>query len=109
MLCDFAEYYHIYDYKALPVDTQAALLFGLSPNSRTKRAIVGMKYDQETLLLAAILDDLRLILWQRSKKGAKKPESILKAMTEPEKKEKKEIMTFATPEDFEKARRELNG
>jgi len=109
MLCDFAEYYHIYDYKALPVETQAALLFGLSTNSRTKRAIVGMKYDQETLLLAAILDDLRLILWQRSKKGTKKPESILKAMTEPEKKEKKEIMTFATPEEFEKARRELNG
>lgn len=70
-------------------------------------AISGQRYDNETLLLAAILDQLRLIVWTKSKKGAKKPESIYKAMTEPEKAKKPEIMVFDSPEDFERARQAL--
>lgn len=39
MICDLAEYYHIYDYKQLPVETLAILVYGLRDNSRIKMII----------------------------------------------------------------------
>ena len=39
LICDFAETYHIYDYKRLPLTTVAALAVGLRENSRLKMAM----------------------------------------------------------------------
>lgn len=75
--------------------------------SRTIRAITGIKQDQAELLLAAILDQLRIITWTRSKKGTKKPESVLALMTGKNKAEKEEVKGFSSAESFEAARQEL--
>lgn len=71
LICDFAEYYHIYDYRALPVKYAATLACGLGENSRIKKALSGTSYDTETLLLAAAVDRLSLIWWSKTQDGQK--------------------------------------
>ena len=47
------------------------------------------------------------MVWSKTKdaeKGRRRPKSIVEALT---KEEKKEIMSFATAEDFEEARRKI--
>lgn len=61
LLCDLAETYHVYDLKALPVLTLAALSFGLRDDSRIKMKIAGMVYLSPVILQAAIADNLALI------------------------------------------------
>ena len=61
LLCDLAETYHVYDLKALPVLTLAALSFGLRDDSRIKMKLSGMVYVSPVILQAAIADNLALI------------------------------------------------
>ena len=69
LICDFAEYYHIYNYRALPVKYAATLACGLRENSRIKKALSGTSYDTETLLLAAAVGRLSLIWWSKTQDG----------------------------------------
>lgn len=61
LLCDLAETYHVYDLKALPVQTLAALSFGLRDDSRIKMKLSGMVYVSPIILQAEIVDNLALI------------------------------------------------
>lgn len=61
LLCDLAETYHVYDLKALPVQTLAALSFGLRDDSRIKMKLSGMVYVSPVILQAEIVDNLALI------------------------------------------------
>lgn len=61
LLCDLAETYHVYDLKALPVQTLAALSFGLRDDSRIKMKMAGMVYVSPVILQAEIVDNLALI------------------------------------------------
>ena len=61
LLCDLAETYGIFDLNALPVETLAALSFGLRENSRIKRKMAGMVEVDAMELLAVIADNLTLI------------------------------------------------
>lgn len=69
LVCDFAEYYHVYDFQALPVTLAATLVSGLREDSRTKMKIHGRKQPIETMLLAAIADRLSLLVWFETKDG----------------------------------------
>lgn len=71
LICDLAETYRIYDYKALPVHITAALAFGLREDSRIKQKLGGTKIPGSGLLLAAIVDRLSLILWGQTEDGHK--------------------------------------
>ena len=52
LLCDLAETYGIFDFNALPVETLAALSFGLRENSRIKRKMSGaLEVDEMELLV----------------------------------------------------------
>lgn len=83
LICDFAERYHVLDWRALPVKTAAALARGLGADSRIMRKISGAPADSATLLLAAIADALHLLVWQNTEAGVKgenRPKSLLKML-----------------------------
>ena len=50
IICDFLQYYHVLDYRSLPLQQAAILAFGLPPESRTMTSITGMKYSHSELL-----------------------------------------------------------
>ena len=109
LICDFAETYHIYDYKAMPPKQAAILAAGLSNESRIKRKLNGSKYTTNTLLLAHIADTLNMLLWFRTKdgqSGINKPKSLLEMLTT---EQKQELATFDTIEAYEAARARIIG
>lgn len=61
LLCDLAETYHIFDMRALPVKTLAALSVGLRANARIKMKMAGMQYISPMVLQCAIADHLALL------------------------------------------------
>lgn len=70
LICDFAETYHIYDWRQLPARYAATLAAGLRPDARTVLKINGSAWPMDTLLLASIADSSRLLVWQRSQAAA---------------------------------------
>ena len=81
LICDFAEVYHVYDWRALPLKTAATLAVGLGPDSRIMRKMSGIEWPLETLLLAMVADGVRIISWQlidqKARRGKTPPKSIL--------------------------------
>ena len=110
LICDLAETYHILNYRELPPTLVATLVLGLPDHSRLKMKVSGQKITTEQAMLAVIIDDLNLLLWQRSKRR-KKPESLYKKRTE--EKQKDELLSFSSPEEYEewmrKKREKWNG
>lgn len=107
LTCDFAETYHVIKWRALPVRMAAVLAFGLSEESRIKKAIAKVEITTDTMLRAIAVDCLRLMLWQNSKDGAKgvnRPESILDQLVGRNKQKEQDFITFDTPEEFERLR-----
>ena len=81
----------------------ATLTFGLSDTSRTKKKLSKQKLSLEEMLLAIVADRLGVLIWQQTKdghKGRNHPKSIFKDLTE-EKKDKEELESFQSSEDFE--------
>ena len=109
VICDLAETYHIYDYRALPVRTLATLCAGLRPDARIKMKMAGMRHPLNTYLLAGILDRLSMLVWAQSKdaRPSNKPKSILEMLMRPPGKEESKTIAFDSPEDFEAARRKI--
>ena len=64
LICDLAETYGIYDYRALPVMTLAALVSGLRPDSRIKMKMSGITEVSSEVLLVQIFDILQLMRYQ---------------------------------------------
>jgi hypothetical protein len=106
LICDLWETYQVTDWRALPLQTAAVLAFGLSGDSRIKKAISkAPAYDLSDILLAVIADGVKLLAWMQTRdgqKGRNRPASITSKMTEVEK--PKEFKTFETAEAFEAAR-----
>ena len=111
LICDLAETYHILDWRALPL---AALSAGLREDSRIKMKIAGMKADQDTLLLAAAVDRLSLLMWAKTKdgqKGRNPPKSIFDELTRrPEdKKENEKATVYDSVDAFREAWKQAVG
>lgn len=110
-MCDFAETYHLYDYRALPLRTAAALFVGLGPNSRIKRKLSGQTVDANTALLAIIADRLGLLVWGQTKdgqRGRNRPKSIFDTIVSGEK-ENSTVRGYSSVEEFEAARQKIIG
>ena len=69
LVCDLAETYGIFDYKALPVSLLATLSSGLGDDSRIKRKIAGSTATKTEILLAAAVDLLSLLWWAQTEDG----------------------------------------
>ena len=111
LVCDFAEYYHIYDLASIKARTAAVLACGLPPDSRTIRQLSGQKLTLDTYLQAGILDSMQMLIYLYLKKNYKgkykKPESIINKLSGLGKEDENEIRSFRTAEEFERARAQL--
>ena len=111
-ICDMAETYHVFDWRALPLRTAATLAAGLREDSRAAMALKGQRASTETLMQAAALDYLALLWWSKTEDGAKnrrRPESVLQKITaDPEEKES-DVVVFDSIEAYEAARAKLIG
>lgn len=106
LICDFAETYHIYDFKRLPIKTVAALALGLKDDSRIKMKMSGAKAPTDILLLAAAVDRLSLLVWAKTKdaeKGRNRPKSILESISPAD----KDTTAYSSGEEFMKERERL--
>ena len=105
MICDLAETYHILDYKELPPSLVATLVVGLRDDARIKQKISKSKLTVDQSLLALICDGINILIWQRSKDGAKgrnRPESMFKKLMGLDKKQNDELMVFDTTDDYDR-------
>ena len=108
LICDFAETYHILDYRELSPEKAAILCFGLRDDSRVKMFVSGTKLTLERTLLAKISDELSFQSWAKTKDGQKnrnRPQSILKSLLEDKTEDKAEVFTNA--EEFNEAWRKI--
>ena len=108
LICDFAETYHILNYKELPLDLVATLCFGLRDNSRIKMLLSDTNISTDTMLLACMADRLTLLLWMNSEDGKKnrnRPQAITAKLME--KPKESEYMTFRSIDDFERKRQSI--
>lgn len=100
LICDFAEVYHVFDWRALPVRLAATLAMGLGPKSRIMRKMSGCETDIDTLLLATISDALRVLVWQNTEDGSRgrnRPTLISELLSGSEEK----TVGFDTPAEFD--------
>lgn len=103
LICDFAETYHIYDIRSLPVKLAATLAAGLRDDSRIKLKAAGSAVPLESMLLAMIADRIELFRYGFSENAAKKkdvPTSVLAAITG-NNKQTTDADGFETPEEFD--------
>lgn len=106
LICDFAETYHIYDYRQLPARLAAVYACGLRQDSRIRIRLSGVNITQDQMLLSVIADSTRVLVWQNTKDGVagkNQPKSILALLTGQEK-EKEKPERFASGEEFLKWR-----
>lgn len=111
LICDFAETYGIYDFRALPLSLVATLAAGLRDDSRIKMRLSGTKASKTEILLAAAVDRLSMLLWAQTEDGrnnVNRPKSILAIITGDENDEKS-ISSFESAADFEKKWEEITG
>lgn len=106
LLCDLAETYHVYDFRALPVSTLAVLCFGLREDSRIKMQMAGLNHIPNQALFVNMTDTLQLIRYQLfSKKSESKPtlftDRLLNNIKE------SDVVLFDSGEAFEKARQKI--
>lgn len=108
LICDFAETYHVFNYRGLPLTYAAVLASGLRDDSRIKMKIAKLTVSFDTLLLCAILDAARVGNWMQTKDGIKGrniPESLTQSIIGMN--EKDGNAGFSSGEDFESERRRL--
>ena len=109
LICDFAETYHILDYKWLPLTLAAALASGLRDESRIKMKLSGARIDKTTALLAAAVDRLSMLVWAKTKdaeKNKNRPKSMLALLLKQDG-PKDDLEKFDTAEEFEAARKRI--
>lgn len=109
LICDLAETYGIYEYRSLPASKVAAFSVGLRDESRIKMLMNKHKYPLNTILMASILDSLKMLSWSfvGSANGEERPESLTAILLGIEQENEKENNGFNSPEDFERARNEI--
>lgn len=69
IICDLAEYYHIYNYENYDPLYIATLVRGLGGYSRLMRELAGNKYTEQERLTAKICDNLSVLIWQNTPDG----------------------------------------
>lgn len=108
LICDFAETYHIYDYRRLPLTRAAVFACGLGASSRIMMRLSDQRVTTETLLLAQITDGMNQLLWSKTEDAEhdkNRPKSIVSALIGTAETESEEH--FSSGEDFERARRQI--
>lgn len=104
LVCDLAETYHIYDWRALPLRTAATLASGLGVTSRIKTKMGGLSVPLDLLIEAGIQDRLSLLVWAKTKDaqhGRNRPAMLTDELLDCK---DEDSLSFASGEDFERFR-----
>lgn len=113
LVCDLAETYGVFDYKALPVEILAVLVAGLREESRSKMNLSGRKAAKMEILVAAAVDRLSRIAWLLGfvcPHEGEPPRSVLSAILgEAEIQEGDAATVFDSPEAFEQEWERITG
>ena len=107
LVCDLAETYQIYDYRSLPVRLVATLSAGLRDNARIKLKAAETPVSLETIILAAIADNLTMLRAGMDRRNRGKPFLFTDAIHGEKKKQK--VRSFRTAEEFEAALTRIRG
>ena len=107
LICDLAETYHVYDYRSLPVKLVATLSAGLRDDARIKLMAADSSVGLDTIILAAIADNLTMLRAGMDKKNKGKPFLFSEALRGEKKKQK--VRGFRTAEEFEAALKRIRG
>ena len=110
LICDLAETYNVYDYRALSPSLAGVLACGLRDNSRIKMVMSGQKISTDRTINAAILDRLSILTWQNTEdghNGVNQPPSVLKELLgEPQ--TETECVSFDSGADFDAYMERIN-
>lgn len=109
LICDLAEYYHVYDYRSLPVKLVVTFFVGLRGDSRIRTVNKTVKVNETKWLLMLIVDNLTILNYKLSGKTVDTKELLTGLMlNEAEKKEKVKVKTkvFESSDDFMNAWKE---
>ena len=110
VICDLAETYGIFDFRSMPARLVATLAAGLRDDSRIKMKLAGARAAQADVLLAAAVDRLSILVWQKTKdgqRGRNRPKMIAPKLAGKER--EKEVVSFSTPGEFEAAMKRIRG
>ena len=108
LVCDLAETYGVFNYRAFPPRTVATLCFGLSVNSRVRSRQMGLSVPLDTFLAAQTVDAIRMLCWLNSKDGEKnqnRPDTISDKLILKE--PVSDNGRFADPDEFERYREQF--
>lgn len=110
LICDFAQFYGITDYRSIDIRTAAVLACGLPPESRTVRRLTGQTYNLEEHLLMLVIDNLSALVWLNGSRKGKKPTPIRKLLENSKNKDNNnQTQAYLNAEAFEKARSTIIG
>lgn len=104
LICDLAETYHIFNYKALQVSLLATLSYGLREDSRVKIFFSDMEVSTDTMLMACAVDHLAFLAWaktENAEKGRNRPKSVVQSLLK--KDDESTVQAFENGYDFELA------
>ena len=107
LICDLAETYHIYDYRSLPLKTVATLSAGLRDDSRIKLEAAEASVGLDTVILAAIADNLTMLRAGMDRKNRSTPFLFTELLRGGNKKQK--VKGFKTSQEFEAALKRIRG
>jgi len=103
LICDFAETYHIFNYRELPLSAVVTLLLGLRDNSRIKMYYSKSKLSIEQTILALIADSVQFLAWTKTKDakhGRYTQKSVLKLLNGDYDTGNDNLESFESIEDF---------
>ena len=107
LTCDFAEVYHVLDWRGLPARLAATLAMGMGPKTRIRMKQAGTPISIDILLSAIIADAVTVLAWRQTKdgmKGGNKPKSFTRILLGVE---DQETAGFDTAEEFNKWRNQM--
>ncbi len=108
LICDFAEVYHVYDYRGLPARYAAVLACGLGAETRIRQKEAGIEtMVPAQILQAQTLDVLRMILWALSGDKKHRPQLISEMLFSVPVKNQGDLTIFRDGDAFLKAREKI--
>lgn len=112
VICDFAQFYHIYDYLQFGVKKAAILAYGLPKESRVMSKLNNRDYTLEEYYLVALIDEIRNFehsyISAHSKTKPAKPKRITDSMMNKGTTES-DVRSYDSAEDFEAELRKIKG
>lgn len=106
LVCDLAETYGLFNWRALPCTTVATLADGLGFNSRINAKISGTLARFDEIMQARIVDALEILIWQNTKDGQKnrnRPKSLVDAIVKGPTSTTERGASFRTEDDLKAA------